>query len=143
MKPLVAATCTIAGILYLWRLYPSKRPRTSKAIWTPFLWLLIGSSRPVTDWLGGGGGGNYEDGSPLDRTVLTFLLILGLVVLSKRVSPVKALLRANLPIILFFAYCLVSTVWSDFPFVTFKRWIRGAADVVMVLIIITDPRWES
>jgi exopolysaccharide production protein ExoQ len=143
MKPLIVAVCTFIGILYLWHLDSSKRPRTSKAIWIPFIWLLIGSSRPVTEWLSRSGAGSNEDGSPLDRTILTILLMMGLHVLSKRMSHVKAILRLNLPILLFFAYCLASVIWSDFPFVSFKRWIRGVADVVMVLVIITEPRWKA
>jgi O-antigen ligase len=144
MKPLIALIIVIVGILYLCRLDANKRISFSKAIWIPFIWLLIGSSRPVSEWAGGSfGAGSYEDGSPLDRTILTILLALGLVVLSKRMQKVRLILRANLPIILFFLYCLASVVWSDFPFVTFKRWTRGIADVVMILVIITDPYWEA
>lgn len=144
MKPLIAAICAGLGILYLCRL-DSKTNPVSKAVWIPFVWLLIGSSRPVTEWFGGSlqSANSYEDGSPVDRTVLTILLVLGLFILSRRMPQVKAILRANLPIIVFFLYCLASILWSDFPYVTFKRWTRGAADIVMILVIITDPHWEA
>ena len=126
------------------RLDRDKGARISKVLWIPLAWLLIGSSRPVTEWLQTGivQGSSYEEGSPLDRTILIVLIVLGLFVISKRGSQIKAILRLNLPIIIFFVYCLISMVWSDFPFVTLKRWFRAAGDMVMILIIITDPYWE-
>jgi exopolysaccharide production protein ExoQ len=147
MKALLAAICAGLGIVYLCRLDANKRSHISKLVWIPLLWLLVGSSRPVSEWFVGSlqPGVTYgsEEGSPLDRTFLTISLALGLFALFKRMERVKAILRVNLPIVLFFLYCLASILWSDFPLVTFKRWIRGAADVVMILIIITDPHWEA
>lgn len=143
MNPLFAAIFTGLAILCISRLDQDKGPPISKAVWIPFAWLLIGSSRPVSDWFGGRLGASYEEGSPLDRTLLAILIALGLFILSKRLRQVRAILRVNLPIVVFLLYCLASILWSDFPFVTFKRWTRGAADVVMILIIITSPHWEA
>ena len=50
----------------------------------------------------------------------------------------RSLLRSNGPIILFFAYCALSILWTDYPFVAFKRWVKAVGDVVMVLIVLTD-----
>src|SRR5438128_2605355 len=50
----------------------------------------------------------------------------------------RTFLRANGPILLFFLYCSVSVLWSDYPEVAFKRWIRALGDIVMVLVILTD-----
>jgi O-antigen ligase len=41
---------------------------------------------------------------------------------------------------LFLAFCLISVLWSDFPFVALKRWIKGIGSMVMVLVILTDPQ---
>ena len=46
--------------------------------------------------------------------------------------------RQNTPILLFFAYCAVSTLWSDYTDVSFKRWIKAVGDLVMALIVLTD-----
>jgi O-antigen ligase len=51
------------------------------------------------------------------------------------------LLRSNIPILLYFLYCGTSVLWSDFPDVAFKRWFRGLGDVVMILIVLSDPNW--
>jgi O-antigen ligase len=119
--------------------------QVSKAIWVSYAWLLIASSRPISAWLTFSVPGNatdaYIDGSPLDRNVLTFFLLLGLWALSKRSRQVRTILAANPALVVFFAYCLISMLWSDYPFVVFKRWIRSVADVVVVLIIITERNW--
>jgi len=47
-------------------------------------------------------------------------------------------LRANPIILLFFLYCAVSFLWSDYPDVAFKRWTKALGDLVMVLIVLTD-----
>lgn len=41
-------------------------------------------------------------------------------------------------VVIYFAFGLVSVVWSDFPGIAVKRWIKAAGDLAMVLIIVTD-----
>jgi O-antigen ligase len=41
---------------------------------------------------------------------------------------------------LFFAFGAVSILWSDYPFVSFKRWNKAIGNVIMVLIILTEQR---
>jgi exopolysaccharide production protein ExoQ len=62
----------------------------------------------------------------------------GLIVLLCRHQRVLRILRANWPILLFFLYCAVSVLWSDFPGVALKRWVRSSGDLVMVLIVLID-----
>jgi O-antigen ligase len=45
--------------------------------------------------------------------------------------------------LLFFLYCGLSVIWSDFPGVAFKRWFRASGDVLMVLIVLSDPHWVT
>ena len=56
---------------------------------------------------------------------------------------VKTILAANPLILIFLAYCLFSLLWSDYPFVVLKRWIRSVGDIVVILVIITEPRWRT
>lgn len=86
-------------------------------------------------------GGRYLEGNPLDRALLAALIALGIIVLLRRQQQLMLVLRANLPVLLFFAYCGLSSVWSDYPDVAFKRWFRGVGDVVMVLVILTELDW--
>ena len=130
----------IAGLFYLDR---DNSIRTSKALWLPVIWLWIVGSRPVSSWLGLSpisGDTQLLDGSPLDRFVFLTLLIAGIIVLAHRRHQTKVLLRASWPILIYFSYCLLSVLWSDFSDISFKRWTKALGDLVMVLIVVTDAQ---
>jgi len=130
------------GIFGLFLLNRDAEARTSKALWIPVVWLLIVGSRPVSIWLQIApqtqSPEQYLDGSPVDRFVFAVLLVVGLIVLFRRRRQVGELLGKNGPTILFFAYCAVSVLWSDFPDVAIKRWVKAVGDLVMVLLVLTD-----
>ena len=83
------------------------------------------------------------EGSPLDRAILGAALLFAVIVLVRRGEKVFAFLRGNAPILLYFFYCGISALWSDFPDVSFKRWFRAIGDLVMVLVVLTDPAWYN
>lgn len=132
----------IPGLFYLDRHEDS---RVSKALWIPTAWLFVISSRGVSAWFElqrsfkrTTAAKSYEDGSPVDMWAFTFLLVAALVVLITRSGRVAPLLRRNGLILLYFSFCAVSLVWSDFPFVAFKRWVKALGDLGIVLVILTD-----
>lgn len=141
MPPSVASclfTIVIAGLFVLNR---DREARTSAALWIPVFWLLISGSRPLSVWLGVGPSGSseqYLEGSPFDRLVYLVLLTAGVLVLVARKKIVLRYLRANWVFVLFLLYCAASIIWSDYPDVAFKRWIKALGDYAMVLIILTD-----
>jgi exopolysaccharide production protein ExoQ len=143
MPPTLASIAFIIGIYGLFQFTRDENPKTSRGLWIPVMWLWIAGSRAVTSWLQVGPSmddpNQYLDGSPIDRLVFMVILAAGLVILARRKSELVKALQGNLPIILFFTYCLMSIIWSDYPFVAFKRWTKGIGDFVMVLIVITDP----
>jgi exopolysaccharide production protein ExoQ len=107
---------------------------------------MLGATRNVSQWLGTASFDSPDqvlEGSGLDRAVLSGLIFLGILVLIARWQRTEATLRSNIPLILFFAYCAVSVLWSDFPFVAFKRWTKVLGNVVMVLIVITEVDPEA
>lgn len=133
----------VIGILGLFWLNRQREERTSKALWIPVIWLGICASRPVSGWLQSGPTmeslqSQYLEGSPTDAAVWAVLLIAGLLVLLWRAKAAFEILRANFPLLLYFAYCGVSIVWADYPFVSLKRWIKAIGDVVMILVVLTD-----
>lgn len=133
-----ALTCLVIGAL----LFINRDPnlRTSPALWIPVIWVAIATSRPVSLWLQmapARTADQYLEGSPLDRNVFAVLLLLGVFVLLSRARKL-ALLRGNLPLVLFFAYCAISILWADYPGVAFKRWVKGLGDVVMILVVLTE-----
>ena len=134
----------IYGIL-IWIVYNSDRDRkskTSNALWIPIAWLLISGSRPVAAWLYTGSSLSPDqlmEGSPIDAAVRLGLITAGIVVLTKRQKSFSKFVQENRPMLLFLFYCAVSTVWSDYPDVAFKRWIRLLGDFIMILVVLTDP----
>lgn len=142
MPPWIASIVFCIGIAGLFWLDRDRSRRPSPAIWIAIAWLLIGSSRNLSEWLGAAAPldqvERYEVGNPLDRLALGGLQAAGLAVLVARGRRSLALVRANLPIVLFLLFCLLSVAWSDFPFVTFKRWVKAIGNVTMVLIVLTE-----
>ncbi len=136
----LAYACGIAGLFYLNR---DTSLRTSKALWLPVIYIWTIGSRPVSAWLDispPAGSDIQLDGSPVDRAFFTVLLFLALCVLIRRGHRTTSFLTVNLPILLYFSFCLFSVYWSDFPAVSFKRWIKAIGDLAMVLIVVTDEQ---
>jgi exopolysaccharide production protein ExoQ len=142
MNPSLALLGCTVGIVGLFFLDRDKAVCTSKALWLPVIWLWIVGSRPVSVWLGINpatqDASQLLDGSPFDRLVFATLLVLGIIVLIRRNNRTRAFLRASWPILLYFLYCLLSVIWSDFSDVSLKRWIKSIGDLVMVLIVLTE-----
>lgn len=145
MSPGIATALYTFGILGLFVLARDHQARTSTALWIPVVWFLIIASRPASVWLAGRSQwppqeslGELIEGRFLDQVAFALLLAIGLIVLACRRRRVRALLVQNGPILLFYLYCAMSIMWSDYPFVTFKRWIKFVGDLVMVLIVLTE-----
>lgn len=143
IAPSIASILVLAGIVLLFWLDRDTKAKTSPALWIAVVWVAIGASRMVSEWFGSSiyleSPEQYLEGSPLDRALLTGLLMGGLVVLVARGARTGAFLRANAPVVLFFTYCALSAIWSDYSFVSFKRWTKALGNVTMVLIVLTDP----
>lgn len=81
-----------------------------------------------------------EAGSPLDRIVLTVILFLGLLVLSKRKVDWAHALHENPWVTLLLAYMLISILWSEMPFSSFKRWTRELVALIMALVVSSEEK---
>ena len=139
-----AAIATLAygvGILGLLALDHDRALRTSKALWIPVVWLFLEASRPVSLWLQmapPSSADTYLEGSPLDRNVFLLLSMAAFVVLFCRRRRVGSFLRNNRALLLFFLYCGVSVLWSDYSDVAFRRWIKAVGELAVVLVVVTD-----
>jgi O-antigen ligase len=141
MPPIVATVLFIVLIVGSLWMDRDGLSRTSPALWIPVTWMFIGGSRMASQWLGVEPLDAMDqtlEGSAFDRVVLTVLLVAGLIVLAARAERVGALLRDNKLIVMFFCYCTVSILWSDFPFVAFKKLTKGIGNLTMVLVILSD-----
>jgi O-antigen ligase len=105
--------------------------------------MLLISSRFVSEWLSifgwKMGAISLEEGSPIDATVTFALIAAGLYVLHQRRVNLSKVIRNNQWLTIFLLYCLISIVWSDFPFVAFKRWIKVLGHPIMALVVLTEP----
>jgi exopolysaccharide production protein ExoQ len=140
MPPLVAAVIYTCGILFLLSLDPDLRGRINAPFLVPLFWFLINGSRPVTAWIQKNAiSAQQMEGNPVDRVVILTIQIAGFAILYQRRVTIEKILRANPFLTLFIFYALLSTVWSDYPLVAFKRWVRVLGDITMVLIVLSEP----
>jgi O-antigen ligase len=80
-----------------------------------------------------------EDGNPPDAAFFLILIVLGAVVLARRKISLGEMVRNNVWLTIFFVYCFAAILWSDVPFVAFKRWIKVLGHPIMALVILTHP----
>ena len=141
MTPPLASALTLLLIGYLIRREGSVAPRPSRAVWIPTLWLLINGSRQVSQWFGGTqfAAQALQEGNPIDQVVYGALILAGILVLAHRRVQIQSLARNNSWIVFFFLYEGISVLWSDYPFASFRKWIKGTGDFVMVFVLVTDP----
>jgi exopolysaccharide production protein ExoQ len=142
MAPPLALAITLLLIGYLIRRDGSVAPRPSLAVWIPTCWLLINGSRQPSQWLGLRSGALNQalyEGSPVDQVIYGTLIVAGILVLANRGVRINQLAKTSSWIILFFLYEGISCVWSDFPFIAFRRWSKASGDLVMVFVLFSDP----
>lgn len=140
MPPIVALILCLIFVTVLLRIEQGQSREVSGALWLPTVWLLISGSRPIGRWFEFG---NMvveidETGSPLDRFVLGTLMVLASLVLFKRRIQLPRILQDNLWLVLLYLYLGLSVLWSDFPEISFKRWIRLSGTIPVALIILTE-----
>jgi exopolysaccharide production protein ExoQ len=143
MQPAIASLICGIGIAGLFFLDRGEKTRVSLALLIPAVWMFLNTTHPLSFWLGMSNLGSYTteayvEGNPFDRNVALVLQFAALIVLWRKGAKVGAILRKNRLILVYFSFCLISVLWSDFPFVTFKRWIKALGDVQMVLVILAE-----
>jgi len=144
MPPILALFLCLSFILFLFRYDKTKNVYSSKAIWVPFLWILIMGSRPVSEWLPGATSGyainTYTTGSPIDRMVYSILIVFGIFILFKRNINFSALYSQNKIVFIFFFYCFLSILWADNSFISFKRFVKDIGNLIMAFIILSESK---
>jgi O-antigen ligase len=146
--PSIVATALYLGVIaLLFRRDIRQERHVTRALWIPVIWLTICSTRFISQWLEifglNLGGVSVEEGSPLDALVFLVLIVAGIAVLNKRRVRLSEVLRHNRYLTFFFAFCILSILWSDFPFVAIKRLFKDMGHPIMVLILMTEPDPEE
>jgi exopolysaccharide production protein ExoQ len=146
VPPFVALLLTIAFVVYLFRRDLRERPNVTGALWLPFIWITLIGSRSPTRWLsvfGLANLGSADEGNPIDALIYLALIIVGLWVLNKRRASLREFVANNGWIVVFLLYCSIAILWSDYPFIAFKRWIKIIGHPVMALILFTEPDFDE
>lgn len=139
----LATIIFILIIIYLFWIDRKNNEGFSKTLWVPFLWLYFTRSRGISEWLHLGTpdiSGSVLEGNALNRNIYTVFIIAGIWLLSKRRINWQSWFSKNPWIWLYFIYGLISIFWSDYPFVSFKRWVKATSTIIMTLLILTESK---
>lgn len=145
MPPIIATLIFIILILCLFKIDRENVEGVSSAIWIPFIWMVFAASREFSFWLHywfniGSYSTSIEEGNPIERIFQTILIGAGIFVLIRRRINWDELFTKHAWIWLYFLFGVVSFLWSDYPFVSFKRWTKTLGGVIMVLVVLTEDR---
>jgi O-antigen ligase len=147
MPPALATIVYLGLVVWLFRRDFRQKPNVTGALWVPLIWMFILMSRFVSSWLGlvglHLGGASVEEGSPVDALAALVLIVAGLRILANRGFNLSEFVRHNGWLTLFLLYCFLAVFWSDFMFVAFKRWFKILGQPIMVLVLFTEPDFET
>lgn len=129
----------------LWLLHRDVKERVSvsSSVWIVLAWVVIHGTRPVTSWFSGADQSislpeSRDEGNLVEALVNLVLIMAGLIVLWRRSIRLPAVIRENPWLFVFYLFWLMSVTWSDYPFITLKRWFKDMGTVVMVLLVLTE-----
>jgi len=144
MPPSVALVLFTGFVLWLFARERARRAVVSPAAWIAVIWITILGSRPASLWFGigkqGVSSGDFMEGSPVDRLIFLLLIVAGMLVLAKRRVKWRHIINSNKLLFAFFLYCGISVLWSDYSFVSFKRWFKDLGNVVIVLVVLSEEK---
>lgn len=149
MSPNIALILCIFFIIILFIFYEKPEIKVSNALWFPTIWMMMVGTRTFAQWLSATGLigdietkgveiAQYIEGNPIDRSVYFIFIFVGLFILFQRNVNWSELLQNNSWLFLLILYGGISILWSDYPFVSFKRWFKSFGNILMVLVVLTD-----
>lgn len=137
MPPILALILCTIFVLWLLNLERRSSRDCSLALWLPVIWFLLIASKPLAVWFPIPFSED-EYGSPLDRNFITILMVGGILVLLTRRFAFSKAIKENIWLILLIVYMLISTLWSDIFFVSFKRWVRALPALIMAFVLLSE-----
>src|SRR6267154_6251833 len=142
MPPSVALFFCLILLFWLFRYDPAKESKTSLALWVPLIWIFFVASRLPSQWLGSETGMTasqaLQEGSALDRIIFSVLILLAIVILKSRSFHWGGFFAHNFVLMSLIFFALLSVLWSDFPFISFKRWFRDLGNYLVILVVLSE-----
>ena len=143
MPPPIALALYIVLLIPLLRHASAQEGPHTWARWVPMVWMGFAMTRLPSQWLemtAGSVAQAMEEGNWLDRCVYGVIIFLAFYIVSTRSMSWRGLLAGNHILALLLLFTLLSMVWSDYPDISFKRWIRDLGSYLCALVILSDPR---
>lgn len=141
-----SASFVYAGLIF-WLLYrDSRRSENSFGLWVPSFWIGIFTSKAIAYWLEGTRTGSevelqdYLEGNPIDRNVMIVLMVLAIIILIKRRVDIASVFTRNKALWIFYLYLALSVMWSDFPLIALKRYIRDLGNILMIIVVLSEKK---
>jgi exopolysaccharide production protein ExoQ len=138
---------TLVFIVVLFRQDQKEWPHFSKSLWIPVLWLISSTTRlvqilfPTGGSFGGPGIPSIEkslEGNPTFRMIYSLLILAAIVALFGRRNALSAFWRANRGIYILYAYMLLTLLWTPYPEVSIKRFIKMGGCLLMAFLVASE-----
>jgi O-antigen ligase len=105
---------------------------------------MITASRAISLWFNTGapvtGVEAYEEGNPVDRNIyLTLYVVAGIILIQRRVR-LGEFIAENPWLSIYLLFCGFGILWSDYLLVSFKRYIKEIGNILIALVVLTEPR---
>jgi O-antigen ligase len=105
---------------------------------------MITASRAISLWFNTGapvtGVEAYEEGNPVDRNIyLTLYVVAGIILIQRRVR-LGEFIAENPWLSIYLLFCGFGIFWSDYLLVSFKRYIKEIGNILIALVVLTEPR---
>ncbi len=142
MTPTIAIVACLLGIAGAFLVDRKVQRNVSKWTWLPTVWFILISSRSASSWIwpntASQQGSAYVSGNPFDRAILTAIMVLGLLALSRRHIDWRNLSKSNRGLLLLYLYMAISVLWSAYRGMATRRLFRATGDIVMALIVLSE-----
>jgi exopolysaccharide production protein ExoQ len=133
MAALATVVCLVVIALLLIR-DSGRRAGLSAATWLPTLMIFTLGSRSPSHWLG-----QSVPNALIDQLYFASLIAASLLILSSRSVQWSKLFAANIPILMFYGYFALSSLWSSHPADSAIRVFKDlGSTAVMVLVIFSE-----
>jgi exopolysaccharide production protein ExoQ len=143
MPPILSLILCTIFVMWLLTLDHKSSPDNSYALWLPTSWILLVAGKPLGAWFLSGPRAEDEMGSPLDRSFIIILIVLGLIILFRRRFAFFKAIKDNFWLMFLAVFMLLSTLWSDIFFTSLTRWIREILTALIMSFLIlseNNPR---
>ncbi len=137
MPPKLALLGCLVLIYWMFRQDLKRRHFESKALWIPFLWLLISGSRPVGAWFGSGSATDPGN-TTVDLLSMSALMGASIIVLFQRQMRWGDFAAQNKALLVMYLFFAISMMWAEHPFVALKRVCKDFGCVLVALVFLAQ-----